>query len=214
MPQRHAPFASLRVTHLEKTLLAEKSMALVEIRDVHKVFQRDSRAHRDLHRSHARHRRRLVHRADGTLGLRQVHPAQPARRARQADQWHHPRRRTRGERDDAGPARSVAGAAHRIRLPEPEPPAGAHGIPERGAAAAAHEALEEGARRARPARARRGRAGGPAATLPAPALGRPGAAGRDRPGHRGRPDPGPARRADRPARRQELAGRAGPARSA
>ncbi len=74
---------------------SENVMALVEIRDVHKVFQRDTRAHRDLHRSHARHRRRLVHRADGPVGLRQVHAAQPAGRAGQADQRHHPGRRAR-----------------------------------------------------------------------------------------------------------------------
>ena len=46
---------------------------------------------------------------------------------------------------------------------------------------------------------------------PAAALGRAGAARRHRPRHRGRPDADPARRADRPARREELAGGAGAA---
>ena len=54
---------------------------------------------------------------------------------------------------------------------------------------------------------------GPAAALPPPALRRPGAAGRRRAGHRRRPDAGAARRAHRPARRQELAGGAGSAAS-
>ena len=62
-------------------------------------------------------------------------------------------------------------------------------------------------------RARRRGAGRPAGPLPAPALGRPGAARRHRARHRGRPDADPARRAHRPARREELAGgaRAAPA---
>ena len=47
------------------------------------------------------------------------------------------------------------------------------------------------------ARARHGGAGRPAAALPAPALRRPGAAGGHRPRHRGRPDAGAPRRADR-----------------
>ena len=46
---------------------------------------------------------------------------------------------------------------------------------------------------------------------PAPALRRTGAARRHRARHRGRPDAHPARRADRPARREELAGGAGAA---
>ncbi len=62
----------------------------------------------------------------------------------------------RGERDDPRPAGRLAGGEHRVRLPDPEPAAGAHRLSERGAAAAAHPALQEGARRAGQARARSG----------------------------------------------------------
>ena len=54
-----------------------------------------------------------LHGADGAVGLRQVHAAQPHRRARQAHQRHGAGGRRRGERDDAGAAGGLARAARR-----------------------------------------------------------------------------------------------------
>src|SRR5215216_3690961 len=104
-------------------------MALVEIRDVHKSFQRDTQ------------------RIDIFAGITL----------------------------DVEEGSVLALAARGLRLPAVQPAAGAHGVPERRAAAAAHEALEEGARRAREARALGGRARRPHGALPAAALGRAGA---------------------------------------
>src|SRR5882672_6647357 len=100
----------------------------------------------------------------------------------------------------------MAGAAHRFRVPVVQPPARAHGGPERGAAPAADELVQEGPRRARQGRPRGGRPGGSHGSLPAPAVGRSGAARGDRARHRGGPHADPSRRAHRTARREELAG--------
>ena len=111
----------------------------------------------------------------------------------------------------AEPARAVARAARRLRLSAVQSAARAHGVSERRAAAAAHrlskkerdERVRSGARRRRSRR--------PHGSLSAAALGRPGAARQHRARDRRRPDADSARRADGPARRQELAGGAQPA---
>ena len=139
-------------------------MALVEIRDVSKCFQPRRRADRRVRPAHDGHRAGELHRPHGPLGLGQVHAAQPHRRPRQAHERHGAGRRRRGQRDDAGAARGVAGAERRVRVPAVQPAAGAHRVPERRAAAAAHAPLQEGARRAGADRARRRRARRPAAT--------------------------------------------------
>src|SRR5262249_46514548 len=85
--------------------------------------------------------------------------------------------------------------------------------PERRAAAPSHELVEGGPPPARRDRAGRGRARRPDAPLPAPALGRTGAAHGHRTRDRGRPDVSPVRRADRRPRPQERRRHPGPPRS-
>ena len=82
---------------------------------------------------------------------------------------------------------------------------------ERRASAAAHEPEQEGSRRADRDRPRRRGAVRPDGPLSAPALRRAGAACRHRARHRRRSDAHPARRADRPARLEELRRSAGAA---
>src|SRR5690606_6611326 len=138
-----------------------------------------------------------VPRAHGPLGQRQDDAAQPARGPGHPVVGEHPRRGRGGLADEAQAARGVARAARRVHLPALQPDPGANRAPERRAAAAAHAAEEEGAPRARGDGAAHRRPRGAHAPLPAPALGRPGAAGRHRARDRDRPHADPRRRADR-----------------
>ncbi len=88
------------------------------------------------------------------LGLRQVHAAQPDRRHRQAEQRRDPGR-GRGHRAPVrGRSRRVARRERRLHLPVLQPDAGALGIRQRRAAAAADEPFPPRAPRARRHRAR------------------------------------------------------------
>ena len=152
-------------------------MALVEIRDVYKSFQRDAQTVDVFTGAHDRLRGGELHRADGPVGLGQVHAAQPHRGARQADERHRARGGRGGERDDAGAARGVARAApsasssSRTTCCRCSPPS---------RTSSCRCCSRNLARRSAPSasRARAGRrgAGGPDRPLPAAALGRSGAA--------------------------------------
>ena len=113
---------------------------LVKIRDLHKVYRRGNERIDVLQGVDARHPAGRLPRADGAVGLRQDDAAQPDGRPRHAD-----RRLDRGgrrsHRQDVGrQAVGLARPAHRLRLPDVQPAAGAHGGEERRAAAAADQA--------------------------------------------------------------------------
>src|SRR5213592_2187310 len=99
------------------------------------------------------------------------------------------------DRPDAGSV-SLAGHAHRLRVPVLQLDPRAHRLRERRAAAPPDVALEGRAEKARRDGAHAGRPRRPDAPLSAPALWRPGAAGRHRAGHRHRSDDPRGRRAD------------------
>ena len=122
---------------------------------------------------------------------------EPARRPRPAHVREHQGRRRRDRRAVEPHAHRVAGAPRRLHLPDLQPDPGADRLPERRAAAAAHQALAAERRQHVETALRVVGPGGPRGALPAPALRRPGAARGDRARHRHRPDLLVCRRADR-----------------
>ena len=153
-----------------------------------------------------------VRRADGAVRLGQDDAPQP-------DRGHRPRRRPASvivAGTDVGVAvrrraRHVAQPQRRLHLPVLQPDPGADGGGERGAAAAADQAVEVAAPRARAARAEGRRPGRSREALPASALGRTGTARRHRARHRHRPVGAGRRRADGRPRREERRGNPRPA---
>ena len=130
---------------------AMMSNSLVTVRDLHKVFHRAANALTCCRVSISIFRRAISWRS-WDRRVRQDDAAQPARRPRYAD----PRARSTSAaiastRCRAAELSALAGAPHRLRLPAVQPAAGADGGAERGAAAAADEAVES-----RPSQARAG----------------------------------------------------------
>ncbi len=128
------------------------------------------------------------------------------------------RRRGRGQAARGagrGSARQVAREHDRLRVPVVQPPAGAHGARERGAAAAPHATSAPPSGAPAPQTALRVVGPrGPHAALPAAALRRSGAARRHRPRHRQRSDDHRGRRAHGRSRSQERRRHPGAARQA
>ena len=113
---------------------------LVKVRDLHKVYYRGSEQIDVLQGVTLDIPHGRFPGADGTVGLGQDDAAQPDRRARYADQGLD-RSGRRSHRHALGrAARGVAGAAHRVRLPDVQPAAGADRGAQRRAAAAADQA--------------------------------------------------------------------------
>ena len=108
-------------------------------------------------------------------------------------------------------ARPLARRQRRLRVPDVQPAARAHGGAQRRAAAAAHEARPLRAPEARAYGAVAGRARRPHEAQAARALGRPGAARRHRARHRHRSHAAAVRRADGRPRPQGRRRSAGPA---
>jgi hypothetical protein len=106
------------------------------VRDRQDVLPRQ-RADPGARRPRPRRAQRLVRGADGAVGLRQVDAAQHHRRPRPAEQRERPGRRRRSDPDVGQPARQVAVADHRLRVPVVQPDPGADRGGERRAAAAA-----------------------------------------------------------------------------
>ena len=129
-----------------------------------------------------------VRRVDGAVRLGQDDALEPHRGHRHADA-RADRHRWQGHRDDvADGARRVALEQRGLHLPALQPATRAERLRKRRAAAAADEALPQGAAPARRDGPQDREPLGPHGPLSAAALGRPGAAGRDRPGHRVRPE--------------------------
>ena len=179
-------------------------MAGVQVRNVRKVYQRDKQQVSVLDGLTLDIAEGDFVGADGPLGQRQDHAAQPDRRHRSArpratSSW----ATSKISGSERREARELALAQRRLHLPALQPDPGADRAAERGAAAAAgHDELRRsGGERAKTALELVG-LGDRIEPLSPPALGRAGAARRDRARDRDRSDAAPGRRADRRSRSQ------------
>ncbi len=162
--------------------------------------QEELRRNRGAARGEHRHRRRLVHRAGRSIGLRQVDVVAHDRRAR-ADQ-----RRRDPHRRQARQRRAAEAARHRDGVPELRAVPAHDGAREHGLLAEAGQTKRVGHREQGRTRRRDPGAEPAARALPAPALRRPAPACGDGPRDRARPAGVPVRRAAVQPRRQAARG--------